>query len=82
MTSYAPIYRKSESDCSPITLIMRKYYTPERAKKATEYREAKKDEINSQMRERYHNDPEFREKVLARRRANYHKKKQLIQITA
>ena len=77
MATYTPIYRKPEAECSPITLIMRKYYTPERKQKANEYRHTHKESINNRLRERYHTDPAFREQVLARRRANYHLTKQL-----
>ena len=75
MVTYTPIYRKPESECSPITLIMRKYYTAERSMKASEYRNAHKQLINTTLRERYHSDPQYREHVLAQRKANYHARK-------
>ena len=75
MAAYAPIYRKQDSECSPITLIMRKYYTAERTQKANEYRDTHKESINTKLRERYHSDPEYREHVLAKRRATYHTRK-------
>ena len=76
MATYAPIYRKPESECSPITLIMRKYYTVERSIKASEYRDSHKESINTKLRERYHSDPAYREHVLTQRKANYHARKQ------
>jgi len=75
MAAYAPVYRKPDSECAPITLIMRKYYTAERTQKATERRRENKEAINNKLRERYHNDPEFREAVLVRTRASYHRRK-------
>jgi hypothetical protein len=74
---YAPIYRKPDSECSPITLIMRKYYTAERAAKSNEYRDTHKASINIKLRERHHNDPVYKEYVLSKRREYYHRHKQL-----
>ena len=73
--SYAPIYRKPDSECSPITLIMRKYYTAERAAESNEYRDTHKESINIKLRERYHNDPVYKEYVLSKRREYYHRQK-------
>jgi hypothetical protein len=73
-SGYTPKFRKREEDCRPITLVMRKYYTAERVQAATERRRANKDAINAKLRERYQNDPVYRERILQRTRENYRRK--------
>ena len=76
--SYTPVYRKPEAECSPITLIMRKYYNRERTERAKAYRDSNKEIVNGKFRERYHSDPEYREKILARKREIYRRKKESV----
>ena len=68
--TYTQRYKKSEEDCAPITLIMRKYY-PNRK----QYYEANKEKIKDYVKSKYHNDPEYRERQLALKREKYQQKK-------
>jgi hypothetical protein len=53
------------------------YKTPSYTLRAIrKYQEKNKDKINSKWRERYENDPEFREKQKQKSKLKYEKKKQ------
>ena len=57
--------RKNDADIAPITLIMRKYYEKYRDKRNIrnkEYYLLNKDKIKAYERERYKNDPVYRER--------------------
>jgi len=57
--------RKNDADVAPITLIMRKYYEKYRDKRNIrnkEYYLLNKDKIKAYERERYKNDPAYRER--------------------
>jgi hypothetical protein len=57
--------RKNDVDVAPITLIMRKYYEKYRDKRNIrnkEYYLLNKDKIKAYERERYKNDPVYRER--------------------
>ena len=57
--------RKNDADVAPITLIMRKYYEKYRDKRNIrnkEYYLLNKDKIKAYERERYKNDPVYRER--------------------
>ena len=69
---------KPDSDCQPITLIMRKYY-PKMREYSKKYYEAHKEEIKRKLREKYANDPEYRAKKLEQKKINQEKHRQLKQ---
>jgi hypothetical protein len=57
--------RKNDADIAPITLIMRQYYEKYRDKRNIrnkEYYLLNKDKIKAYERERYKNDPVYRER--------------------
>ena len=63
---------KPDNECKPITLAMRKYYPKMRENSRTYYQEHK-EEIKRKFRERYHNDPLFRQTKLNQRKENQQK---------
>lgn len=68
-------FRKPDEECSPITLIMRKYYSKAYNARSSMYHAANKDRINSKNRERYNNDPEYRQRIRDRQRVYSEKKR-------
>ncbi len=63
---------KPDDEVAPITLIMRKYY-PTMREKSKRYYQEHKEEITRRLRERYHNDAEFRQRKLQQRKTNQQK---------
>ena len=53
-----PLARKSDEDCKPLTLLVRKYYHNK-----ADYYQRNKDELKKKARERYANDKKRVERV-------------------
>ena len=67
-----PLARKADEDCKPMTLLVRKYYQNKK-----DYYQRNKEALKAKARERYANDPNYKQMANDRRVKRFERLKDL-----